>query len=135
MIKEKYSKSSKKELNLFVFKSLFKINNKSNSSMTQVTYPMILILTLDKKLLFIQSLYYNFYKKICLKDYWQKHKQEVMPCPTNTMKLTAFEEKYSDVVPVIIGFQLKHSLRILTGKKHPKLRLNRSRKRWIWIFD
>ena len=68
MIKEKYSKSSKKELNLFVFKSLFKINNKSNSSMTQVTYPMILILTLDKKLLFIQSLYYNFYKKICLKD-------------------------------------------------------------------
>ena len=41
------------ELKFFVFKSLFKTNNKINSSTTQVTFPFLLILTLEEKLLFI----------------------------------------------------------------------------------
>ena len=45
------------ELNLFVFKSLFKINDKINSSMTQVTFPLLLILSLDKKNSFKKYLY------------------------------------------------------------------------------
>ena len=44
------------ELNLFVFKSLFKINDKINISTPQVTFPLLLMLTLDKKLSFIHSL-------------------------------------------------------------------------------
>ena len=48
-----------KELKLFVSKSLFKVNNKINSSKTQVTFPLLLMLTLDKKLSFIQHLYFG----------------------------------------------------------------------------
>ena len=47
------------ELNLFIFKSLFKINNKINSWTTQVTFPLLLMLTLDKKLSFILHLYFG----------------------------------------------------------------------------
>ena len=47
------------DLNLFVFKSLFKINNKINSSATQVIFPLLLMLTLDKKLSFKQHLYFS----------------------------------------------------------------------------
>ena len=43
----------------FVFKSFFKIINKSNSSTTQVTFPLLLMLTLDKKVSFIQHLYFG----------------------------------------------------------------------------
>ena len=48
-----------KELKLFVSKSLFKINNKINSSTTQVTFPLLLMLTLGKKLSFMQHLYFG----------------------------------------------------------------------------
>ena len=47
------------ELNLFVFKRLFKINDKINSSTTHVTFPLFLMLTLDKKLSFTQYLYFG----------------------------------------------------------------------------
>ena len=47
-----------KEFKLFFSKSLSKINNKTNSSSTQVTFPLLLMLTLDKKLSFIQHLYF-----------------------------------------------------------------------------
>ena len=48
-----------KEFKLFFSKSLSKINNKTNSSSTQVTFPLLLMLTLDKKLSFIQHLYFD----------------------------------------------------------------------------
>ena len=47
------------ELKLFIFKSLFKINNNINSSTTQVIFPLLLMLTMDKKLPFIQPLYFG----------------------------------------------------------------------------
>ena len=47
------------ELKLFVFKSLLMINNKINSSTMQVTFPLLLMLTLDKKPSFIQHLCFS----------------------------------------------------------------------------
>ena len=47
------------ELKLFVFKSLFKINDKINTSTTQITFPLLLMLILDKKLSFTQHLYFG----------------------------------------------------------------------------
>ena len=47
------------ELKLFVFKSLFKIINKISSSTAQVTFPLLLMLTLDKKISFMQHLYFG----------------------------------------------------------------------------
>ena len=47
------------ELNLFLFKSLFKINDKINSSTMEITFPLLLMLSLDKKLSFIQPLYFG----------------------------------------------------------------------------
>ena len=47
------------ELTLFVFKGLFKINDKINSSMTRVTFLLLLMLSLDKKISFKQYLYFG----------------------------------------------------------------------------
>ena len=47
------------ELKLFAWKSLFKDNNKINSSKTQVTLSMLLMLTFIKKISFIQHLYFG----------------------------------------------------------------------------
>ena len=47
------------ELNLFLFKSLFKINDKINSSTMEITFPLLLMLSLDKNLSFIQHLYFG----------------------------------------------------------------------------
>ena len=47
------------ELKSFVFKILFKINNKINSSTAQVRFPLLLMLNLDKKLSFIKHLYFS----------------------------------------------------------------------------
>ena len=46
-------------MNLFVFNSLFKINDKINSLTPQVVFPLLLILTLDKQISFIKHLYFG----------------------------------------------------------------------------
>ena len=47
------------EWNLFVFKSLFTTNDKINSSTTQVKLPLVLMPILDKKLSFMQNIYFG----------------------------------------------------------------------------
>ena len=61
------------EWNLVVFKSVFTINDKINSWATQVKLPLVLMLILDKKLSFLQNLYFGRNKesiktanKICI---------------------------------------------------------------------
>ena len=55
------------------------------------------------------------------------HQHETSAFEKNTLTWSQFWIAHT-------GIQFKYNLMILIGKKHPKLKLNRSRKIWIWIF-